>query len=240
MKSLKDCLGLKNKTARKRRRSLRAQRGAQMDIKNKGNTAEHDSSAEPESPLAGKSIEGLNIEKAIRNFGGDEISYVKVLHSYVTNTRAVIKSLDTFCDGNLNNYEIVIHGLKGSSASVCADELAAFAKSLEKAAKAKDKGFIQKHTHEFIAAAQEVIASLEALFSEIDSENPKPIKDKPDSSVLERLRVACDSYDMDGVDSAIDEITGYKYESGEELVFWLQENVEQMNFSEIVNKLSDV
>jgi len=191
-----------------------------------------------ESILSGKKINGLDIKKGIRQFGGDEDSYIRVLHSYAINTRAILASLRSISENRIHDYEITVHGIKGSSASICANDLAAFAKSLEKAAKAKDWEFISQHTQEFIETAQKLIADLDTLFSEIDADNPKPVKDKPDEDVLEKLKKACDAYDMDGVDAALDDIMQYAYEKDDGLAFWLKENVEQMNFSEIVDRLS--
>jgi len=195
-------------------------------------------SSEPVYPLLGRIIIGLNIVKGIRQFGDDTGSYLKVLRSYAINTRALLDSLRSFSAEKIHDYEIIVHGIKGSSASICADELAAKAKALETAAKAKDIDFIKNHNQAFVNAAQSLIMELDNLFTEIDSENPKPQKDKPDEKLLQRLINACDAYDMDGVDSAMDEIMEFNYKSDNGLVAWLQENIEQMNFSEIVERLS--
>jgi len=72
----------------------------------------------------------------------------------------------------------------------------------------------------------------------LDFVNPKPTKDKPDAAVLLRLVAACEAYDMDEVDAAMEEITSCQYESDDGLADWLQENVDLMNYDEIVERLS--
>ncbi|MDR0547920.1 MAG: response regulator [Deltaproteobacteria bacterium] len=66
----------------------------------------------------------------------------------------------------------------------------------------------------------------------------KPLKGAPDPKVLERLKTACQDYDMDGVDVALAELEGFSYSEGEELVVWLKNMVAKMEFMEIQKKLS--
>jgi len=202
---------------------------------------EQDSATSESSfPLLGRVIKGLNIVKGIKQFNGETGSYLKVLRSYAINTHVLLDSLRSFDKERIHDYEIVVHGIKGSSASICAEELAVMAKALENAAKENDISHITENNQAFINAAQSLIIDLDALFAEMDSENPKPQKDKPDIFLLAKLKNACDDYEMDGVDFAMDEIMEYSYTSDDGLVKWLQENIEQMNFSEIVEKLSSV
>ncbi|MCL1818029.1 MAG: hypothetical protein FWG35_03795, partial [Spirochaetaceae bacterium] len=68
---------------------------------------------------------------------------------------------------------------------------------------------------------------------------PKPHKDKPDADVLGRLLKACEDYDLSGVDAAMAEIEGFDYQSDGGLAVWLRENVDQMNFMLIAEKLAE-
>jgi len=217
-------------------------RNKEKPIENSGSGSESETSTHDGSThflqFEGINIPALNIKKGIRQFGGDISSYIKVLRSYAINTRTVLKVLSNFNEEKIHDYEIVIHGIKGSSASICADELAVLGKKLEEAAKAKDINYIKENNNIFINNAELLISQLNKMLTGIDSENPKPQKDKPDKELLEKLKNACDAYEMDEVDAAIDEITKYNYSSDDGLVNWLSENIEQMNFSEIVEKLS--
>jgi len=194
--------------------------------------------AVPESLLKDRIVPGLNIDKGIKRFIGDEEVYLHVLRTFSVNTRSILVSLDIAIKEKSTDYEIKIHSLRGSSASICADPLAEMAKELELAAKAEDWEYISEHNKHLNKAAVELISGLDKLFIEADQQCQKQKKDKPDPNALKRLQTACDNYDMDGVDAVMEEITIYSYVSDDGLVDWLSENIELMNFSEIVERLS--
>jgi len=196
-----------------------------------------DLTSNKESILRSNRIEGLNIDKGIKRFGGQEESYIEILRAYSKNTKKILTTID-FDPDEVKDYEIIIHGLKGSNYSICADDLGDFAKKLEEARKTGDKDFVKKHNPLFIKASNKFISNIDLIFPPVDQEKCKAEKDKPDETVLSKLLTACDEYDMDGVDEAMDEITEFKYKSDEGLADWLQENVDQMNFSKIVEKLN--
>jgi len=197
------------------------------------------SSPEAAHPLHGKEVTGLNMTEGIRRFGGDADIYLNVLRSFTVNTRNILKTIVTGSDGDRTNYQITVHSIKGSCASISANLLAGLAKNLEDAAAANNWDFVTENNAPFIATAGRLISDLEAMFALIDSQSAKQKKEKPDTEVLKKLKSACESYDMDAVDSAMDELTGYSYESDEDLIDWLHENIEKMNFTEIIERLTD-
>jgi HPt (histidine-containing phosphotransfer) domain-containing protein len=181
-------------------------------------------------------ISGLDIDQGLRRFGGDIESYLKVLRSFTVNTvplLEIIKSAD-----DLENYAVTIHGIKGSGRGICAEPLADMAEALEQAAKAGDAEFIRANNSVFLESAVKLIGSLETMLGKMDNENPKPKKARPDGEVLQKLLAACEKYQMDAVDAAMAELENYAYESGGELIGWLRENVDKMNFTEIKERLS--
>ena len=191
------------------------------------------------SSLINKQVTGINLVKGLQRFGGNEESYLTVLRAYAVNTRSLLATIETISEDSIKSYEITVHGIKGSSSSLCVDSLADFAKKLETAAKTGDWEYIKKHNPQFLGAAFKFISDLEGMFAAIYSENPKPKKSKPDDTALSKLIIACNRFDMDGVDKAMEEITGYEYDADDGLVKWLVKNVDQMNFSEIVERLSN-
>jgi hypothetical protein len=76
------------------------------------------------------------------------------------------------------------------------------------------------------------------MLSEIDCENPKPKKSKPDEEALSKLLGACMKYDMDEADEAMAEIEKYSYESEGGLVDFLREQFDMMKFDEIVERVN--
>jgi HPt (histidine-containing phosphotransfer) domain-containing protein len=140
---------------------------------------------------------------------------------------------------NLADYAIAVHGIKGSSRSICAESIGTSAETLEKAAKKGDIDFVTANNASFIESVGKLIADITGIVNKITAnilahENPKPVKDKPDSDALFKLMAACENYDVDGADTAMEEIESFKYESDNGLTLWLRENVDMMNYSQIM------
>ena len=185
-------------------------------------------------------LTGLDIEKGIERFYGDRESYFQVLHSYMVHIRPLLDSMEGITEDRLADYAITAHGIKGSSRGIFADEVAGAAENLEKAAKAGDFKYVKTHNDSFLKTAWKLIFDLENLLSNINTNNPKPKKNKPDEKTLSALLEACKTYNMDGVDDAMAEIEKYLYEADDGLVSWLIDNIKQMKFKKIVEKLSDL
>jgi HPt (histidine-containing phosphotransfer) domain-containing protein len=193
-----------------------------------------------ERRLLEKEIPGLNIEKGLNRFGGDGETYLNVMSSYVKNTPALLEDLqDALKDKErIAEYETIVHGIKGSSRAIFADETGDMAEALEKAANAGNYDYIAANDSAFTDTARKLISDIEAMLAEMRAGRNKPKKDKPDAAVLERLREACINYEMANADEAIAELEAFEYESDGELVAWLRENAEQTNFDEIAERLS--
>jgi len=186
-----------------------------------------------------KGILGLRIEKGIMNFYGDKNSYVNVLRSYAKNTPPLLDAARDFDKDNMAHYATIVHGIKGSSSGICAEEIADMARKLENAARDGDYSYILSNNTKLIEDAQKLISNIATVLDEIDADNQKAKKDKPDDEALDRLIQACRDYNMDSVDATLDALEAFNYGSGNELIIWLRENAEQMNFEEIIQKLSD-
>ena len=185
-----------------------------------------------------RGIDGIDINKGIERFGGDKATYFDVLRSFSANTQPLLESAKKVNAENLHDYAIVVHGIKGSSRGICANEFGDIAEKLEMAAKENDLDYVVKHNGDFIDAAWRLIADIDSVLSKSSAGDAKPKVAGPSEELLGKLLAACENYDMDGADKAVSELQKYEYESGGEMIEWLWENVEQMNFSEIVEKLS--
>ena len=190
--------------------------------------------------VLGDKISGIDYEKGIQRFSGDEESYSNVLRSYASNMRPLVDSIRNVTRDNLAQYAITVHGIKGASRGICAEQLGIKAEALEKAAKSGNIDFVAANNTAFIEDTGKLVDDLEEMFRVIDSDNPKPKKDKIDAEFLKKLVVACGKYDMDGVDSAMDEIEAFEYDSDRELATWLRENVNEVNFAQIKDKLENI
>ena len=185
-----------------------------------------------------KGVPGLNIERGLSRFYNDKNAYVEVLRSYSKNTPPLIEASGNVTKDNLADYVTIIHGIKGSSSSICAEDTAILADELEKAAIAGDYNYVAANNATLLKMASTLISDVNKMLEQIDIDNQKQIKERPDKDTLEKLRIACENYDMRSVDTALEELEANEYEFDGELIIWLRDNVEQMNLDEINKKLS--
>jgi len=185
-----------------------------------------------------KGVPELKVDKGIQRFNGDKGAYLGVLRSYVINTPPLIKSLRGVNKEKLMDYETIVHGIKGSSRSIFAEEVGNIAEALENAAFTGDYDYIIENNENLAEKTKNLISSIEKMLEEFDMDNLKQRAEKPDKETLKKLRQACTDYKMNDVDEALDKLESFSYDSEGELVRWLRENAEQMNFEEIVERLS--
>ena len=197
------------------------------------------STTDPQKPSDWKNAH-LDMKKGVERFGGSMESFIQILRSFAISTRSLLDAVMGVTEGNLADYAITVHGIKGSSRNICAETAGNMAETLEKAAKAGDFDFVRTHNTDFVETIESLIAFIHDVLDKMVFENPKTKKDKPNIGTLSTLLAACKNYDMDGVDAAMTEIENFEYESGSdrELVAWLKTNIEHMNFKQIEERLS--
>jgi len=205
----------------------------------KENTGEQTKEGGAKRYLSGKVINGMDLEKGLKRFDDDEDIYIEILRSYVKNTPPVLESL-TLIDvsrDNLNEVEVIVHGMKGSSRAIHAGKVGDLADAMENAASSGNHEFVLENKETLIKTVQILVSDITKILGDIDAQIIKPKKEKPDPATLQILRQACLDYDMSRVDAALEELESYFYESDAELVTWLRDNAEQMNFDEIIERL---
>jgi HPt (histidine-containing phosphotransfer) domain-containing protein len=205
--------------------------GLYLEMVQKGNVA---------SKLSNKEIPGLNITKGLHRYDDDEEVYLKILRSYSSSVRSMLSIIENFSEDKIGDYRIKVHGIKGTSFDVFAEQVGKEASALEDAAKAGNFKYIEENNPIFVENVRKLVYDIDTLLSILDMENPKPRKDKPDHVWLSMLLAACKDYDMDKADAAFAEIEKYQYESDDGLAEWLREQIEKMDFTTIVKKLSDL
>jgi CheY-like chemotaxis protein len=194
--------------------------------------------------LANKSIRGLDIARGVERYHGDEDAYMKVLHSYSISTEGMLQFIENTNVDNIASYRIKVHGIKGASYDIYAEQIGKKFEKLENAAVAEDVEYINKHNTSDIASARKLLAKIDALLQVVKEENPraesKPKKDLIADNLLIELSTACKSYDVSAAEQAMEDIEEYDYETDKELSGWLRENVDLINFAEIVERLDDM
>jgi CheY-like chemotaxis protein len=185
-------------------------------------------------------IEGLDLKAGLDRFNGDKDAYLLVMRSYTANTKSLLDSIKEVSKENLTDYTITVHGIKGSSHSICANLVGDLAETLEKAAKKGDFEYVSEKAPDLARIVAKLLADLDEMLAKISSLTQKPKKPAPDKNVLNKILEACKTYDMQTVEICVRELENYEYETGGELVHWLWENMQQFNVDEITRKLSEI
>jgi len=190
--------------------------------------------------LLEKKIDGLNIVKGLTRYNFDDKTYLKVLRSYAASLKSMLSVIEKPDKESLDDYKIKVHGIKGTSLDIFAEQIGAGAKALEEASKTGNLDFINEHNGAFLEITQKIITDIEDWLNLLEAENPKEKKDKPDKKELLKLQSACKDYNMDGADRAMEELEKYQYESDDGLVNWLRESIDRMDFKQIIEKLGGI
>jgi len=184
-------------------------------------------------------VDGLDIEKGIRRYSGDEEQYLRVLRSYMRSVHTVLDSIEVFDKDRLYDYEIKVHGVKGASLDIHAISLGKAAEALEDAARNGDIAFIENHHQAFVEACLNLIDDINKLFSHLSKENPRPTMEKPERDKLLRLLAACKDYNLEEVDNIMADLDKYQYVSDGGLIDWVRESIDLMNYSQVAERLTD-
>ncbi|GHV71520.1 hypothetical protein AGMMS49928_23670 [Spirochaetia bacterium] len=115
-------------------------------------------------------VEGLDIAKGKAQFR--EKGYFRVLKSYCTHTPALLEKIkdltkNPLSEETIGEYIIDMHGIKGSTFGICADDIAKQAEDLEAAARNGDRQFIELGNTLFIWALENLIQSIEELLEKV-------------------------------------------------------------------------
>ncbi|MDR2454966.1 MAG: response regulator, partial [Deltaproteobacteria bacterium] len=184
-----------------------------------------------------KDLEEIDLAEGLQRFSGNHHVYYDVLRSYRDSVNDLVGQLSNPNKDNLKNYTIVIHGLKSSSYGVCAKKIGRLAEDLELRAADGDLDYVRKNNPNFLFAVDRLMDSLGRFFDyEHMKKSSKPEKPEPDPAILDKLREACRTYDMDGVDSAISELDSYRYKGDPKLTDWLKDRAEVMDFKGILDR----
>ena len=106
-------------------------------------------------------IPGVDTEKGLALYYDEEDIYIGALRSYVANTPAVLDKIRSVSQEALNIYSINVHGIKGTSANVGAEEIREAAAELEAMSKAGDLDGVLAKNESFIKEVEDTIAGIE-------------------------------------------------------------------------------
>ncbi|MDR1949021.1 MAG: response regulator [Spirochaetaceae bacterium] len=180
---------------------------------------------------------GIDFEAGIDRYG-NEAAYMMVLRSYLKHTPGLLAKLRSLSRKTLPDYAITVHGLKGSSYGICANEIGRQAEQLEYAAKAGDYDTVSGENETFIGKVESLLVELAALpENAAGSGSPKPRAPSPDKALLEKLLDASKRFKPVIMEEVMSELEGYEYESGSGLVVWLREQLDNLEYDLIRERL---
>jgi len=186
-------------------------------------------------------VEGINVRAGNARY--QKKVYLDVLRSYCIHTPDLLEKLrrikeEKFSEKLIDEYIVTVHGLKGSSAGICADAIAKQADALEHAARKKDIRFIQTNNALFINNVEQLLGKLwEFLNMVMEQENEKPVSPSPDPALLRELADASKHYKTNVMEEILEKLEMYRYESGGKLVEWLREQMDNLEYDAILKRL---
>jgi len=189
--------------------------------------------------LLEETIKDVNIKKGLARFNDDWETYLQVIKSFTVNSKPLLESMKTVNIENLSDYAIMVHGIKSSCRGIGGDVLGNKAEALEKASKSRDLDFVSANNPILIEAVFKLINDIETALQKEEKARSKPKKDKPYKEALLKLKTACENFQIDETEAAMEEIECFEYTSDNGLSVWLRENLEQGKYKAIKDKLSD-
>jgi len=183
-------------------------------------------------------IPGVDTKKGLALYAGDTGIYLPLLRSYIANTPATLEKLKAVTAENLPGYVISVHGLKGTSAGIGAEEVRAQALELENLSRAGGLQAVLAKNDKLIADTEVIVSNVKAWLNEYDAQNAKPRLKAPDRELLAKLRQSCENYDMSGIDDVMAELDKNDYEEGADLIAWIKKKIEISDMDEVAKRLA--
>ena len=182
-------------------------------------------------------VEGLDLARGREQYGSDEV-YIPILHAYLIHTKPALEKIRNPARDSLAEYTVLIHGLKGSSYGICAAGIGGKAAELEAAARRGDYERVMADNAAFIAAVESLLGELQTLLRDLeDRAAVKPKAPAPDSALLARLRDEAKRYRAGAMEETLNKLEAYEYEQGGELVAWLRDQMNNLEYDAIREKL---
>jgi HPt (histidine-containing phosphotransfer) domain-containing protein len=187
-------------------------------------------------------IEGLDYGAALSQFGSPE-NLAAILKTFAAKMPEMLAALKNPDAETLPAYMIHVHGIKGSLYGICAKKAGDFAAELEHHSKAGDLAAVKEKTPEFIALCETLLAGVNDWLtanvpeSEMEAKERRPA---PDPELLQKIADAASRFKTTEIEKLVKELNTFQYESDGDLVEWLVEQSENLEYGAIAEKLSSI
>jgi CheY-like chemotaxis protein len=189
--------------------------------------------------LGERRVEGVNLSAGVARYE-EESAYLQILRSFMVHTPELLEKMREVSKETLEEYAIIVHGLKGASYGICAEEIAGQAQILESAAKSGDFETVQAKNGVFMETVEVLLSALGDLLGNVLENTEKENKNEPDKALLTQLLDAAVHFDFATMDAILTELERYRYEFSGELVTWLRKQLDRLEYGEIQKRLEEV
>jgi signal transduction histidine kinase/CheY-like chemotaxis protein len=126
----------------------------------------------PAVAFGGKTVRGIDLEEGMDRYKSGPV-YLEILRSYASSMPAFVESLRGASPETLDSYTVTIHGIKGASYQICAEEAGKEAEFLETAARAGDWSAVEARNEDFIRTMEGLLQDLGRFLKEPEEEPPE-------------------------------------------------------------------
>jgi CheY-like chemotaxis protein len=187
--------------------------------------------------LENAKLEGMDFAAGLERYGTEE-TYLRVIQSYLTHTPELLEKLGSLSPETLPQYAITVHGLKGASYGICAGGIGKEAEELEFAAKAGDYEKVNSKNAAFMAKVEAAMEGMKKLLdASAENDSPKRKAAAPDKALLERMLDASKHFKPAVMEELMAELEGCEYESGGDLIPWLRDQIDNLEYDAVTEKL---
>lgn len=149
-------------------------------------------------------LQGVDMALGMKLCGGRREDYIEVLTMLVESSEEQVRKVQDYVeDGELFNYTIQIHGMKGQLYNIGANALADLAKELELAGKKEQVAYIQEQLPIFIKEYHQFIESLKQYLQKqgIEFRNEGEAEMIP---FFEKIKKQVEDFDFAGADETVE------------------------------------
>jgi hypothetical protein len=191
--------------------------------------------------FGGFQAEGVDLGGGVARYENETV-YLQILNSYAATAPALLDKLRDPASGGFRDYIVAVHGLKGASFGICADEIGHLAEHLERLAKAGEFEAVLAENDSLLRAAETLLANLNRLLasvrnSQASSSSRKERVASPDGALLQKMLEASRLAMTSDMEDILAELERYDYESGGEIVDWIREQTDNLEYEAIVERL---
>ncbi|MGN0292351.1 MAG: ATP-binding protein [Lachnospiraceae bacterium] len=184
----------------------------------------------------------IDCVEGIKNIGGNLEKYNELLRVYNLEMVQILEVLPDLADEDLEAFKIKVHGIKGSSRNIGAEQLSRDALQLEEWAKEGKKEEILGRLDDFLKELDVVMTRIDSYLKEVFESTQRDGDFLPElelTSVYAILR-ALSEFDMDEVEEELKELYKNRYtDDTEEVLEKLKRYVEALDYKNATALLED-